>query len=43
VLLDLVVSPYIGTATKDDIGKIFGLDAAGLSSVQSSNDHWFTA
>lgn len=43
MLFDLVVCPYIGTATKDDIGKIFGLDAAGLSSVQSSNDHWFTA
>ena len=43
MLLDLVVCPYIRTATKDDIGQIFGLDAAGLSSVQSSNDHWFTA
>lgn len=43
MLLDLVVCPYIGTATKDHIGQIFGLDAAGLSSVQSSNDHWFTA
>lgn len=43
MLLDLVVCPYISTATKDDIGQIFGLDAAGLSSVQSSNDHWFTA
>ncbi|MDS0860569.1 RNA-directed DNA polymerase [Burkholderia pseudomultivorans] len=43
MLLDLVVCPYIGTATKDHIGQIFGLDATGLSSVQSSNDHWFTA
>lgn len=43
MLLDLVVCPYISTATKDDIGQIFGLDAAGLSSVQSSNDYWFTA
>lgn len=43
MLLDLVVCPYISTATKDAIGQIFGLDAAGLSSVQSSNDHWFTA
>ncbi|OGB14206.1 MAG: reverse transcriptase [Burkholderiales bacterium RIFCSPLOWO2_12_67_14] len=43
MLLDLVVCPYISTATKDSIGQIFGLDAAGLSSVQSSNDHWFTA
>lgn len=43
MLLDLVVCPYISTDTKDDIGQIFGLDAAGLSSVQSSNDHWFTA
>jgi hypothetical protein len=43
MLLDLVVCPYISTGTKDRIGQIFGLDAAGLSSVQSSNDHWFTA
>lgn len=43
MLLDLVVCPYISTDTKDDIGQIFGLDAAGLSSVQSSSDHWFTA
>lgn len=43
LLLDLVICPYISTATKDKIGGIFGLDAAGLSSVQSSNDHWFTA
>ena len=43
MLLDLVVCPYISTATKDRIGQIFGLDAAGLASVQSSNDHWFTA
>ena len=43
MLLDLVVCPYISTVTKDRIGQIFGLDAAGLSSVQASNDHWFTA
>lgn len=43
LLLDLVVCPYISTATKNRIGQIFGLDAAGLSAVQSSNDHWFTA
>ncbi len=43
LLLDLVVCPYISSATKDSIGQIFGLDAAGLSSVQSSNDQWFTA
>lgn len=43
MLLDLVICPYISTATKDRIGQIFGLDAAGLTSVQSSNDHWFTA
>lgn len=43
MLLDLVVCPYISAATKDAIGQIFGLDAARLSSVQSSNDHWFTA
>ncbi|MPS29774.1 antiviral reverse transcriptase Drt3b [Pigmentiphaga sp.] len=43
MLFDLVVCPYISTTTKDEIGKIFGLDAAGLLSVQSSNDHWFTA
>lgn len=43
MLLDLVVCPYISTATKGSIGQIFGLDAAGLASVQSANDHWFTA
>ncbi|OMG53029.1 reverse transcriptase [Azonexus hydrophilus] len=43
MLLDLVLCPYISTATKSAIGQIFGLDAAGLSSVQSSNDYWFTA
>nr|WP_179209222.1 antiviral reverse transcriptase Drt3b [Haematobacter missouriensis] len=42
MLLDLVVCPYISTATKDAIGQIFGLDAAGLASVKSANDHWFT-
>jgi hypothetical protein len=43
MLLDLVVCPYISAATKDAIGQIFGLDAARLASVQSTNDHWFTA
>lgn len=43
MLLDLVVCPYISTSTKNHIGQVFGLDAAALSSVQSSNDHWFTA
>ncbi|MGI4878222.1 MAG: antiviral reverse transcriptase Drt3b [Janthinobacterium lividum] len=43
MLLDLVVCPYISAATKDSIGAIFGLDAVGLASVQSVNDHWFTA
>lgn len=43
MLLDLAVCPYINAATKDAIGQIFGLDAAGLASVQSANDHWFTA
>jgi len=43
MLLDLVVCPYINADTKKNIGQIFGLDAAGLSSVQASNDHWFTA
>ena len=43
MLLDLVVCPYISAATKNAIGLIFGLDAAGLASVQSANDHWFTA
>lgn len=43
MLLDLVVCPYISVATKDAIGVIFGLDAAGRASVQSANDHWFTA
>lgn len=43
MLLDLAVCPYISAATKHAIGLIFGLDAAGLASVQSSNDQWFTA
>lgn len=43
MLLDLVVCPYISAATKDAIGFVFGLDAAGLASVQSANDQWFTA
>lgn len=43
MLLDLVVCPYISPATKESIGNIFDLDAADLLSVQSSNDHWFTA
>lgn len=43
MLLDLVVCPYISAATKDSIGQIFALDKADLASVQSSNDHWFTA
>lgn len=42
MLLDLVVCPYISNVTKDTIGQIFGLDATGLASVQSANDHWFT-
>ncbi|MEE4074526.1 antiviral reverse transcriptase Drt3b [Pseudomonas viridiflava] len=42
-LLDLIVCPYITAVTKDKIGQIFGLDAAGLISVHSSNDQWFTA
>lgn len=43
MLLDLVVCPYISDATKDSVGLIFGLDAAGLESVQSANGQWFTA
>ena len=43
MLLDLVVCPYISAATKNTIGLIFSLDAAGLASVQSANDQWFTA
>ena len=43
MLLDLVTCPYISAATKDAIGLIFALDAAGLASIQSANDHWFTA
>jgi len=43
MLLDLIVCPYISTATKDAIGQIFGLDAMGLTSIQAVNDHWFTA
>jgi hypothetical protein len=43
MLLDLVICPYISTATKYAIGQIYGLDEAGLLSVQSANDRWFTA
>lgn len=43
MLFDLVICPYISFVTKNRIGEIFDLDAAGLSSIQSSNDHWFTA
>ncbi|MDO8271254.1 MAG: antiviral reverse transcriptase Drt3b [Gammaproteobacteria bacterium] len=42
MLLDLVICPYISTATKNAIGQVFCLDAAGLAAIQSSNDHWFT-
>lgn len=42
LLLDLLACPYISAATKEKIGQVFGLDAAALASVQSSNDHWFT-
>jgi hypothetical protein len=43
MLLDLIICPYISSPTKDAIGTIFGLDAAGLTAVQATNDHWFTA
>ena len=43
MLLDLVICPYIGSATKTRIGQIFHLNSAELLSIQSSNDHWFTA
>jgi hypothetical protein len=43
MLLDLIVCPYISSTTKNAIGSIFGLDEAGLLSVQSTNDQWFTA
>ncbi|GGB99759.1 hypothetical protein GCM10007205_06350 [Oxalicibacterium flavum] len=43
MLLDLIVCPYITAETKEEIGKIFGLDTVSLASVQSSNDQWFTA
>ncbi|KQP14516.1 antiviral reverse transcriptase Drt3b [Pseudorhodoferax sp. Leaf265] len=43
MLLDLIICPYISTATKERIGQTFGLDPASFMSVQASNDHWFTA
>lgn len=43
MFLDLIVCPYISNATKDSIGAIFGLDAAGLAAAQAVNDYWFTA
>lgn len=43
MLLDLVVCPYISSATKASIGEIFELDSAALATVQASNGQWFTA
>ncbi|WP_198222531.1 antiviral reverse transcriptase Drt3b [Bartonella apis] len=43
LFLDIVVCPYVSAATKDTIGKFFGLDSKSLASVKSANDHWFTA
>ncbi|CAN5230571.1 RNA-directed DNA polymerase [soil metagenome] len=43
LMLDLLTCPYISTSTKERIGQIFGFDAAGILSIQSTNDHWFTA
>lgn len=42
MLFDLIVCPYVSATTKTRIGQIFGLDAAGLLSVQSCHDYWFT-
>ena len=43
LFFDLAVCPYISSATKQAVGHVFGLNAAELASVQSSNDYWFTA
>lgn len=43
LFLDLIVCPYISTATKDSLGQIFGLNTATLAAIQGVNDHWFTA
>lgn len=43
LLLDLLTYPQLSPGTRTAIGAVFDLDAAGLASVQSSNDHWFTA
>jgi hypothetical protein len=43
IFLDFIVCPYVSVATKDAMAQNFGLDAAGLSSIESANDYWFTA
>ena len=43
LLLDLVTCPYVSDITKSRIGQVFDLDAAGLLSIQSSCDQWFTS
>lgn len=43
IFLDFIVCPYVSAGTKNAMAQTFGLDAAGLSSVQSANDYWFTA
>ena len=43
LFLDLIVCPYISSATKLALAGIFGLNASDLREIQATNDHWFTA
>ena len=43
LFLDLIVCPYITDTTKKAIGLIFEFTPAAVASLQSINNHWFTA
>jgi hypothetical protein len=43
IMLDLTVCPDVSDQSKQAMGAIFGLDAAGLAAIQAACDHWFTA
>ena len=43
LLLDLIVCPYVSTATKEAIGQKFDLEPSDVAAILSTNDYWFTA
>jgi hypothetical protein len=43
LLLDLIVCPYVSTATKEAIGQQFDLEPSDVAAILSTNDYWFTA